>query len=200
MDIGTPTTRNTARRHRAPQGETRDGRSVRGTSLFFRGSLCLCWLLLPALVHAQSIGRVEQTVTNIGAYHKYVLPGTPTVLVQVLGTVRAPGLYELRADTDLGTLLALSGGPNLGPREESRKRKVSIRLYRPGTDAGPLYEAVLDEAILTPDRYPVLQDGDVLIVEVLERPGFKVRNVLRIANAVALITLAVDRIVRIANR
>jgi len=160
----------------------------------------LCWFVLPSLAPAQSIGRVEQTETNIGAYHKYVVPGVPTVLVQVLGTVRAPGLYELRADTDLGKLLALSGGPVLGPREESKKRRVIIKLFRPNSNSAvgavPLYEAVLDEAVATPGHYPPLQDGDVLIVEVVERSGFKIVNVLRIANVIALIALATERVSR----
>lgn len=168
---------------------------------FALGSLCL--LLLPSLAQAQSIGRAEETETNIGAYYKYVVPGVPTVLVQVLGTVRSPGLYELRADIDLGKVLALSGGPVLTPQESSKKRKITIKLFRqssgPNGNTTPIYEANLDETVTTPSRYPPLQDGDVLLVEVFERPSFTARDALRVANAIALIALAAERVSRSLN-
>lgn len=156
----------------------------------------LLFLTLPA--HAQRVGRVEETNTNIDTYHFYVQPGAATVQVQVLGTVQSPGLYELSEGTDLGTLLALTGGPSLNPREPSQRRTVTIRLYRAGGAGGPnlAYEATLDEAIGDGSQgaYPPLQDGDVLSVEVVERVRFNWRDIFTVLSAVAAVVYAIDRI------
>ena len=155
-------------------------------------------VLLPVAVppaQAQSVGRVEQTTSDAQAYYRYVQVGAPTVLVQVLGAVQAPGMYELSQGTDLGQLLALSGGPTMGPRFKSNPRSVTVRLFRP--EAGnerPLFEADLEQALTRSSAYPELQDGDVMTIEVIDRQRIGWRDLIALANTAAIFILAIDRL------
>lgn len=144
---------------------------------------------------AQGLGRVEETTSNIPSYFYYVLPGAPTVQVDVLGTVRAPGLYELTEGTDVGQLLALSGGPVLMVRQRASRREVTVKLFRPSSNGGaPFYEAVLEQAVGDPEGYPVLRDGDVLTVEVTEQARFTWRDVSSVVGTIGVLVLAVERL------
>ena len=146
---------------------------------------------------AQRFGQVEETESNIDSYYFYVQPGVATIEVMVMGTVRNPGLYRLSEETGLGQLLALSGGPVLDVRQRSRPRTAVVRLYRPqGQGEALIYEAEFEEDVVTaPDgRYPDLRDGDVMTVEVTERQRFVWRDLFTIANTVAVIALAVERL------
>lgn len=144
---------------------------------------------------AQGLGRVEETTSNIPSYFYHVLPGAPTVQVDVLGTVRAPGLYELTEGTDVGQLLALAGGPVLMVRQRVLRREVTIRLFRSSSNGGaPIYESVLEQAVGDPETYPVLQDGDVLAVEVTERARITWRDISSIVGTIGVLALAVERL------
>lgn len=142
---------------------------------------------------AQTVGRVEQTESSSNAYYTFVEVGARTVQVQVLGSVASPGLYELTEGTDVGQVLALSGGPVLTPRAPVDKREVYVRVFRPGTSV-PIYEADLPATLTDPGAYPAFRDGDVMVVEVVERRGIDWRDIVSIANAVAVFVLALDRI------
>ena len=152
--------------------------------------------IVGAGVQAQGLGRVEEVNSNVPSYFYFVQPGAATVQVDVLGTVRAPGLYELTEGTDVGQLLALSGGPLLAPRQRASSRKVTIRLFRAATNgADPVYEQVLEDALEDPGTYPVLQDGDVLTVEVIERTRITWRDISSIVGTIGVLALAAERIV-----
>ncbi len=162
--------------------------------------LLLAWLSLHAApaAHGQDFGQVRETDTNIASYYYYVQPGAATVQIEVLGTVRYPGLYVISEGTNLGTLLALCGGPVLDVRERSRPRKEHLRLFRtlPGSQS-LIYEAALQDGVLIkPDGYPALQTGDVVSVEVIERQRLTFRDVFTFVNSAALIALTVDRFVK----
>lgn len=168
-----------------------------------RHSLTLFPLLLillalafaPTDLQAQTFGRLEQIDTNVGAYFHYVIPGSPSVQVHVIGTVAAPGLYELNAGTDLGHLLSLAGGPLLAPRLNNRSRDVRLRLISPSTGGNaPVFDRKLEEAALDPSGYPVLQDGDVLYVEVVEKESFGWRDGLTVVSTVGVLALTVLRV------
>lgn len=146
-------------------------------------------------VHAQGLGRVEQTQSNVDAYYYHVQPGAATVQVHVLGTVQSPGVYEVNEGTDLGTLLALAGGPTLDTQRGSERRKVTIRLFRRRAEGRDVvYEAVFDQTAAESNAYPPLQDGDLLTVEVLQRSRFSWRDLFTVVNTVALLALSVERL------
>jgi hypothetical protein len=160
----------------------------------------LAFLAAAPAVRAQSFSRVEETRSNSTSYYFYVQPGAATVQVYVMGTVRSPGVYEVTEGTDLGKLLALSGGPLLDQRQRTTDREVTIRLFRPRQyGERPLYEAVMDRAVSRPENYPVLQDGDVLTVEIVERQRFGWRDAFTILGGVAAIAFAVESVVQISR-
>lgn len=136
-------------------------------------------------------------MATAGGYFTYFLPGERTSQVSVLGTVRAPGLYVVSAGTTLGELLALSGGPNAGPRSNEVERTTTVRLYRATT--GGTREAIYDRSAEAFARdaegYPVVLDGDVLEVTTLERRLWSFRDTLTIVGGVSTAVIAVIQIV-----
>lgn len=163
------------------------------------GSALLLYVLTAVpLAHAQEYGRVEKTESNVNSYFYHVQPGNATVQVQVLGDVGASGLYEVDQGTDLGQLLALSGGPFSNSRQHLTRRTVTVRLYRHQSPTRELfYEADLEHAMTDTEAYPTLQDGDVLSVEITERRRFSWRDGFTIVNTVALLALAAERFSRV---
>ncbi len=148
-------------------------------------------------VDAQRFGRYEQTESNISSYYHFVQPGTRTVQVEVIGSVKLPGLYELSEGTDLGQLVALAGGPELGTGQSTNKRTISVFLYRPQSfGSRPLYEENLTGFIADSGSYPEMRDGDVLLMEVVEQVKFGWRDMLSILGAVGSIAFAYDTLTR----
>lgn len=162
---------------------------------------CLLLLLfLAPAAHAQTVGRVGNITAEGTAYHVFARPGEATVQVLVLGGVSSPGLYEVGAGTDLGQLLALTGGPPVAQGGRANQEvHVTVRLYREsGGTRTVLYEAPLEQMLAAPAAYPTLQDGDVFSVEtvVIEKQGFAFRDVLTLLSTAATIALVIERIAR----
>lgn len=148
---------------------------------------------------AQEFGRINDMIATGTAYYVFAQPGEATVQVIVLGSVAAPGIYELGISVDLGQLLALSGGP---PLTETTGATVStnattVRLFRKGTGRRDLvYEAPLDLLLTEPDLYPSLQDGDVFTVETITRQTqrFSWRDGLTIFSSALTAAILIDRL------
>ncbi|MEM1269047.1 MAG: SLBB domain-containing protein [Bacteroidota bacterium] len=155
-------------------------------------------LAVAPLASAQVFGRVEELISTSGQYFKFIpTPGMRTVQVEVLGAVKTPGLYEIGEGTNLGQVMSLAGGPALTARSSNTDVTVMVRLYRPNTYENlPVFEANLTETVTQPRLYPDLQDGDALIVEVIEKEGFGWRDVLTVLNGAASIIFAIDILTR----
>ena len=155
-------------------------------------------LAFAAAAQAQpSYGVVEDLQTNVPGYHFHVLPGEATISVYVWGTVGAPGLYEVGADTDLGELLSLTGGPAAAPETEDQVVHTTVRVFRfQGDERVEVYEAVVDEVVRQPGQYPQLHDNDIVEVEteIEEVTHFTWRDALSVVTAVAAIAVAAERI------
>lgn len=166
-----------------------------GALIYLLAGVLLALASPQAQAQEQRFGQVEETESNITSYYYYVQTGAATIEVKVLGTVRSPGLYLLSEGTNLGQLLALSGGPVLDVSQRSKPRTAIVRLYRPQASGQDLiYEGEFERNVVTEsENYPDLQDGDVMTVEVTERQRLVWRDLFTIANTVALIALAVER-------
>ena len=157
------------------------------------GAIGLLLIVAPP-VAAQQLGRVEQTESNAQDYFYHVTPGTRTILVQVVGTVHSPGLYEVSEGTGVRDILALAGGPVMNPRLKRTKRNVTLVMYRPAVgDENPLFQESLTESGLYSTAYPELEDGDVIRVDVLDRRLIDWRDVLQILTASATILFWISR-------
>lgn len=172
------------------------------------GASRLRWWVLPVLLVATSVmvpngwaqdyGQVEEINTNVDSYFFFSESGEGTIGVKVMGTVRNPGLYRLRVGTDLGQLLALSGGPVLSVRREDRDRETTIRLFRPQSDDEQelIFEEDFEGSITTrAASYPKLQNGDVMTVEVVEDRQFEWRDALTIVSASGSLAFAISQFV-----
>jgi hypothetical protein len=133
--------------------------------------------------------------TPTASYHRFFLPGEATVQVSVVGAVQQPGLYEVALGTDIGRLLALSGGPRYDVRESGRGRRVELRLFRPQAGPLPIYATTLQDAATNTTVYPPLCEGDTFLVDVIERRRFGLQEIATIAGGVSAIAFLVTALV-----
>lgn len=148
----------------------------------------------------QGVGQREATRSNIASYYYYAEPGDLTMQVNVWGTVRNPGRYEVRTETDLGELLSYAGGPQLTRMREQDERTITIRVARVTEGRRTIvFETELDSMITSSEAYPVLEGGDVVTVETTEDPGFTWQDAIGTIGSVASIGLLVVRAIEIGR-
>lgn len=136
------------------------------------------------------IGRSEMVRSTAPGYYVYHEPGQATIQVAVEGAVRYPGLYEVALGTDLGRVLALSGGPAFDARQPDQKQRVEIRLFR--QNRGMIYGATLQDLASNPEVYPDLHEGDSMVVEVITKRTFGWQDAVTIAGGVSAIAFLVS--------
>ena len=158
--------------------------------------LCLVAAAWPAA--AQELRPTDERRSNAPGYYYYVLPGERTTQATVLGTVRAPGFYEVSAGTDLAQLLALAGGPLLGPLSSDVDRTVTITLSRAAPDGrrDVIFRATAEEFAASAEALPVVRDGDRVEVATLERRRWNWRDSLTVVGGAASVVIAVVQIVQ----
>lgn len=146
---------------------------------------------------AQVPSELERSRYSPAAYYHYAEPGDVTILVNVWGTVRNPGLYEVPRGTTLSTLFSVAGGPSVAQRTQRQTRTIEVRLVR--NDGGvrrPVFESVMENDIAVASEDPVLQEGDVLTVETVLRQGFSWRDIFPVVGAAASMALIIERLTR----
>ncbi|MEM8601433.1 MAG: SLBB domain-containing protein, partial [Bacteroidota bacterium] len=139
-------------------------------------------------------GRVERTNSNVRNYFFFTQPGEPTIQVYVVGAVVNPGLYEVGPGLDLGRLLALSGGPALTPQQAERRRTTTVKLFRPSSGNRPIFEEDLDDSLTDVRSYPLLREGDTLMVETVEKQRFGWRDLLAVGGALGGIAFFINAV------
>ena len=153
-------------------------------------------------VHAQTTAPLDPCIGRLGraelmettasnTYFSFFLPGEATVQVYVEGAVHQPGLYEVGVGTDLGRVLALSGGPRYDMRASNRDRKVEIRLFRPNAGLAPIYATTLEDTATNPDVYPDLCEGDTMLIDVVESKRFGWQEIGIIAGGVSAVAFVI---------
>lgn len=154
-------------------------------------------ILLTAPVAAQTLSDLDRSRYSPAAYYNYSEPGDVTVLVNVWGTVRNPGLYELPQGTKLRHLLSLAGGPIVAPRQNRQTRTIQVRLYR--SDAAGhriVFESEMENEVIATAEDPALLQADVVTVETTVRQRFIWRDVFPIIAAVGTVAIAIERLAR----
>jgi len=136
---------------------------------------------------------LERSRYSPAAYYNYGEQGDITVIVNVWGTVRNPGLYEVTKGTTLSTLFSLAGGPLVTARPKSTTRRVTLKLTR-GVAQEKVLDFTMENQVLALETDPILETGDVLTVETVERRGFSWRDVFPVVAAVASVALAAERL------
>ena len=146
-------------------------------------------------IYAQTPEDLDRLRSGVASNYNFSEPADVTIYVSVWGTVRSPGLYEIPEQTRLSRLWSLSGGPIVGPRQRRQDRTIRVRLFREGTSGRELiFEAEMQNEVIPMEDDPVLQEGDVLAVETLERHRFGWRDAISIVSAAGTLTLLTLRI------
>lgn len=175
------------------------------TRLLFPSRMRALWLLLMVLaaplvstVQAQVVTDFDRSRFSPGGYYNYTETGDLTVRVQAWGSVRYPGLHEVPRETRVSTLLSLAGGPVLAERRRQDERTIRVRFYR--TEAGGQMNLVFDQQMTNDlsalEQDPLLQEGDVLVVDSVLKVGYTWRDYLPIASVVASVGVLIVQLLK----
>jgi len=171
------------------------------------------WLLLlivgltAGAAHAQSLADLQGQ--RGGAYIRFAEPGDITIQVTLWGSARA-GIYEVTQGMHLSTLLSIAGGPPVGAVGQGGRMQqfgqgdiisdVTIRLMREqGAQWTTLLEVQMEKEVTPLPEDPVLQDGDLIIVDTDSRRTFGWRDGLQIIGSVGATVFLIDRLIDLAN-
>ena len=139
-------------------------------------------------------GRIEDTETNVDAYHYLVRPGAATVEVSAFGHLNAPGVYILEEGANLSFLLALTGGPD-SFNQPDVKVETTVRLFRnSGGRQSLLYEASFEEVMDRAAETPVLSEGDIVTVEIVQKRRMNWRDVFTVIGPILSTLLLIERL------
>lgn len=144
---------------------------------------------------AQNQPRIEPSSRSAQSSYVYLAgkESVITIRASVTGDVKNPGLFEIEKGWRLDELLAATGGPTLGQRRQQDVRSVRVRISRE-TENGRIviYDEQYEGMLMSPEDYPVIQNGDWVSVETTLNEGFSKRDMLSVAGlAIGVINLIV---------
>jgi hypothetical protein len=151
------------------------------------------------VVHAQvSTGGFGQSRQNasVGNYYSISKPGEFTIEVNIWGSVRSPGRYEVGTSTDLVQLVSYAGGPT--PDASLTDVRVTRFIKREGGSiTKQQFEVNLEDLYKADDTKLGLFPGDTIY---LDHTGSTVlRDAISYLTSAAVVTSAIASII-IASR
>jgi hypothetical protein len=152
------------------------------------------------VLSAQTYPSADISRASNAAYFNYTRVGDVAVTVNIWGTIRYPGRYELTKGSDLGDAVSLAGGPaDIGDRPKEYARSISVTLSRQGINGRQvIFQSDLSQIVESKTSLPVLQDDDVLYVNTVTTSKTDITRILLPAmNLVATTLLIVWRIIDI---
>ena len=162
--------------------------------LAFAFGIFLCLCIVPLATAQGGFGRVEDTNTNIDSYYYFVQPGSATVQVSAFGKLHNPGVYVLEEGANLALLLGLTGGVT-EPNQPDVKQTSTVKLFRSTGSARSLaYEASFDEVMDQANNSPTLTEGDVVMLEVVQKRSLNWRDVFTVIGPILSTLLLVERL------
>lgn len=166
-------------------------------------ALLFGFLMLFALADTVS-AQIQQRMgfqpgqVNVPGYYDLTRPGQEAVNINIWGAVRTAGYYVVPAGTDLSQMLSFSGGPStLGERRRDRRPDITVSISREMSEGRSVvyiadFNYLIDEAQI----YPVLEDGDIIILEGEPLPRrWEARDYLSLVSTAVSVLLLVDRFV-----
>lgn len=167
---------------------------------FFLGLVLGLFVTGPLLGQALDPSRVSNA--NSAAYYKYTVPGDVPVIVNIWGTIRYSGRYELKRGSTLADAVSLAGGPQeRGIEVGVRDRAITVTLSRQRIDKREIiFQAELSSVLESESQLPILTDGDVVYINTLTEPEPSFQSLfLPALNLVATGLLIVLRIVDLSR-
>lgn len=151
---------------------------------------------------AQTVSAFDFSRPSAAAYYNYTRTGDVSVIVNIWGTIRFPGRYELTKGSNLGDAVSLAGGPSdTGERPDEFDRVITVTLSRQGINGREvIFQSELSQIVESKVGLPVLLDDDVLYINTVSTSKATFRNVyLPAANLLATGLLIVLRIVDLSR-
>ena len=167
----------------------------------------LLGLLLGLFMAAPALGQISvdpSRTSNVAsaAYYKYTLPGDVPVIINMWGTIRFAGRYELKRGSTLGDAVSLAGGPEeRGISIGEIDRAITVTLSRQNLDRREIiFQSELSSVLESESPLPVLHEGDVVYINTLteRQPNFQTL-ILPALNLVATGLLIVLRVIDLSQ-
>jgi len=162
---------------------------MKRTFLYAFQILIVCWIIgFHTGVFAQ---------TSAASFYYISKPGELTMQVNIWGSIRNPGRYEVPTSTDLIQLLSYAGGPTV----DAKLSQVRVtRLLKKGGDGNvrDQYYVNLDDLSQVDESKLILYSGDTIFIGRTLWSSF--RDALTIVSTAAIVTTAVANIVIASNR
>ncbi|TVQ09680.1 MAG: hypothetical protein EA364_13535 [Balneolaceae bacterium] len=152
----------------------------------------------PAMAQIQQRMGFQPGQVNVPGYYDLTRPGQDAVNINIWGAVRTAGYYVVPAGTDLSQMLSFSGGPStLGERRRDRRPDITVSISRAMSEGRKIvYIADFNYLINEAQIYPILEDGDIIILEGEPLPRrWEARDYLSLVSATVSVLLLVDRFI-----
>lgn len=142
-------------------------------------------LIAPGQAGAQESTLERTEMRGPFQTNDYGRPGYPRVRIYLWGNAQS-GVWTVEEGTDLLEFLSASATGNFNQSTETRVRNI-LKVYRRGqVGEKPAFEMDVREIFARQRAYPTLQNGDVLVVESIQRRRFfTFRNISRVTGTIA---------------
>ena len=139
--------------------------------------------------------QVVPTDGDNGLVQEFARPGRATMIVNVWGSARSPGLWRVERDVDLVDFLSVIGIPGVGDRQPGVRTRTYVAIYRSvNAQRRNVYRERVEAILEDGAQYPALQENDILAIEVEERNRIGLQLVSSIVGTASSITLLVLRL------
>jgi len=127
--------------------------------------LLLIFASYPA--NSQSLSNIEELRDRIPNYYSFVRIGEPSIEIMILGSVKRAGTYKVRENVRLNELILFAGGPEgIGNITRGKRAKSYIMVSRKMEDRREIiFETEFRETIVGELNFPIMEYGDIVIVE-----------------------------------
>lgn len=142
-------------------------------------------LLLAVPVSAQGTGLAA--MENL-----YARPGHPTMVIYVLGDVATAGRWRVERGVQLLDLLAVAGPSVVMTEESETVEDVRVKVFREADQGRRLtFNESIESLLTSANASLLLEEGDVVVVDVIEKRQSTAVSLLAIASSVASLVLTV---------
>jgi len=139
--------------------------------------------------------QVVPTDGDNGLVQEFARPGRATMIVNVWGSARSPGLWRVERDVDLVDFLSVIGIPGVGDRQPGVRTRTYVAIYRSvNAQRRNVYRERVEAILEDGAQYPALQENDILAIEVEERNRIGFRLISSIVGTASSITLLIIRL------
>ena len=149
--------------------------------------LAVSIILLLAVLPVSAQGTGLAAMENL-----YARPGHPTMVIYVLGDVATAGRWRVERGVQLLDLLAVAGPSVVMTEESETVEDVRVKVFREADQGRRLtFNESIESLLTSANASLLLEEGDVVVVDVIERRQSTAISLLAIASSVASLVLTV---------